>query len=248
MHQDKPTKLVEPLTPHERIHQQMLTERNRHAFIFVFLAFSTALVSSQAFKSATARHNKELELVGVKALLLETRDVLKSLVRDETVREMARTCAREISESGSTSNVWDRSGRTPSLFGWWTGASSKDETADDAETSTSATSSLEELIFKVLQKELRRRIGQAGLTDAEKDKTTLHELSDTDQLMAELYAESELDEDVSSEHTGQAVLTDAEKDKTTLKGLYQLMAELNAESELDEDVGSETTIVQKRIY
>jgi hypothetical protein len=214
MNQDKPTELVEPQTaPHERIHQQLLTERNRHSSIFVFLAFSVVLVATQALFSTNAKRKNEQDIVGAEALLSETRDVLKSLVRDEAVREMARTCAREISESGSTSNVWDRSGRTHGLFGWWTGASSneqgistldnssKDVTADDVETATSATSSLEELIFKVLQKELHRHIGQAGWTDAEKDKATLKEVSDPDQLMAELYAESELDEDVGIETT-----------------------------------------------
>ena len=50
---------------------------------------------------------------------------------------------------------------------------------------------LEERIFRTLQHELTLRIGTAGLTDEEKDKSTLEQLqkeADDDKLLQELQA------------------------------------------------------------
>lgn len=137
------------------------------------------MLAAQALKSAHEKRKKELELQVVVDLLEQKRQLLNDLVQDNALRDLARKCAVAAAAAGVVVGL-DEPTKPRGGTSWWWGAGEADLFDDKDRNKTSSettrTSQLEDAIYWVLRQELNRRVGTAGLDDAEQDKLVLNQL------------------------------------------------------------------------
>ena len=183
--------------------------RYQQSLINAGVSFFTVLLAAQALKSAHEKRKKELELQVVVDLLEQKRQLLNDLVQEDALRDLARKCAGAVAaleeDSGGDAFNKKKNNVAKPKGSWWWGAGEADLFDDHDDNDSNTSRQLEDAMYRVLHQELNRRVGAAGLNEAEQDKLVLNQLLHEDddelnsdgmkQLMNELSTESAVVED-----------------------------------------------------
>jgi hypothetical protein len=135
---------------------QARKERYRQATFNGLVAFFTVLMAGQSLKSGIFRRQADRKAEAVEELLEEKRLLLAAVRSEDSVRQLARDCVEEIQAERQKSERRWRWGGDP-------------ESAQDV-------ASLEDRIVARIHSHFDRLVGDASLTDQEKDQQSFEHL------------------------------------------------------------------------
>jgi hypothetical protein len=149
--------------PTAKVSVQTRERQRRQAYINAGISFFTVLLAAQVLKTGMQKRKLTLQKEVLEEILVEKGALLRSLGSDETLLPVANQCAKEILDMA---NNTDKSQKKS----WWgrSASSSNNRDGDEKE--------IAERILVTLQAEMQRKIGTEGMTEEERDKTSLKEL------------------------------------------------------------------------
>jgi hypothetical protein len=152
-----------PLVDQERL------ERNRRyqqAAINAVCSFMVVLLAAQSLKSGTDKRKAELQLEAALEVVSETRDKLKVVLDTSTSRRIAHACLEQMHDTHTPTSL-------PTSSAWfWSRRSSAISVATSLEKSQEM-----DRLAAIVQQQLRVVIGDAALTEAERDQLQMQALS-----------------------------------------------------------------------
>jgi hypothetical protein len=161
-------------------------ERNRRyqqAAINAVCSFMVVLLAAQSLKSGSDKRKAELQLEAALEVVSETRDKLKLVLDTSTSHRIAQACLDQMTDTNAPtsppkSSAWFWSSRPPA-----TSAATNLETSNDVDR-----------LAAIVQQQLYAVIGNAALTEAERDQRRMQQLALAEAAAAQL-ATPDLDTD-----------------------------------------------------
>jgi hypothetical protein len=149
--------------PTAKVTVQARQRQRSQAYINAGISFFTVILAAQVLKTGMQKRKLTLQTEVLEEILVAKGALLRSLGSDETLLPIANQCAKEILDM---KNNTEKSKKAS----WWGGStsSSSNQGGDEKE--------IAERILVTLRAEMQRRIGYEGMTEEEKDKTSLKEL------------------------------------------------------------------------
>lgn len=150
--------------------------RTQQATINALCSFMVVLLAAQSLKSGTAKKKAELHLTAALEVLTETQEKLKQVTDPVHLHRIAHACAEKL-EGAKMDDAVERTENSPSLWSAWFGKALSTRLANGGEDLTSPTFQWQTRIIAMeLQHQICDLVGDAGLSQAERDQRYVKDL------------------------------------------------------------------------
>ena len=165
--------------------QQQRQQRFERSMMNMGISFGLVLLAAQSLKSGAHKRKAEEEREKAYYVVEKQRQILRNIQNEEHLRTVARKCVQAATESsfvvaGKSDMTATKQHQSKSWLESWFGPPEPTETVYTTSSSTVGDDddmkALEEKILRIIQADLREKIGLNALTEEEKDKVTLKSL------------------------------------------------------------------------